>query len=367
MYFTNLPVSHNSKFHFTFKRQVSSDRFLYDYLKAYEVPRDSNISKDVKLMDFLSLLAIEENLDQGDYTKTVQSIIEIDSGKKPKTREEFKIWNLIEIWDLIENDSFQINEDNYELIVHILFRNMGFDLDIKADYYRNLKTSTPFKNLLNPQTKIIDKEIQGFLNYIKNLNQKDIGGITQAGVILNAFLFIYPYKEFSITLAFIFARWYLKRNSWNIPIVNPMHSFGIHWDKFIKKVNESFEKLNLDSLLEFEKEIIKSGVNDTYCLYLFDNFIQSDQSGTTPVFPKFIDKVIAAKIILLNTNVLKEEKIANSLQIRNFQFAKEKEIKSVIQKMLDLKFLAKKEEKQSSFFELNDQFLQKIRLLLKEK
>ncbi|AVP49519.1 hypothetical protein [Williamsoniiplasma luminosum] len=368
IYATNLPVTNNAKFHFSFNQQVNSDKFLFDYFKAYEISDDFSIARDdMRLIEFVSLLLIEGTFEETDYWKIIRRIKEIEAGKKPKNRDEFRIWNLIEIMNLINEDGFKINEDNYELVVHILFRNMGFDLDIKSNYYRNNETPIVFANSIKPQIKVIDKEIEAFIKYVENLSDKDISGATQAGIVLNSFLFIYPYQEFSITLAFILSRWYLKRIAPNLQGVQTMYNVGTNWEDFVKKTNQSFEELNLDSFLDFMKQICKNGVNNLYRLSLFQELIEEQKNSPTKIFATLIEQVIVIKIITSKTQSFRLDKIVNNFKIRKVNFVKEEEIKDVIQKMLDLNFLIKKEENQSTLYELNDQFLEKIRLLLKDQ
>ncbi|ATZ16848.1 hypothetical protein ELUMI_v1c01200 [Williamsoniiplasma luminosum] len=368
IYATNLPATNNAKFHFSFNQQVNSDKFLFDYFKAYEISDDFSITRDdMRLIEFVSLLLIEGTFEETDYWKIIRKIKEIEAGKKPKNRDEFRIWNLIEIMNLINEDGFKINEDNYELVVHILFRNMGFDLDIKSNYYRNNETPIVFTNAIKPQIKVIDKEVEAFIKYVEKLSDKDISGTTQAGIILNSFLFIYPYQEFSITLAFILSRWYLKRIAPNLQGIQTMYNVGTNWEDFVKKTNQSFEELNLDPFLDFMKQICKNGVNNLYRLSLFQELVEEQKNSPTKVFATLIEQAIVIKIITSKTQSFRLDKIVNNFKIRKVNFVKEEEIKNVIQKMIDLNFLIKKEEKQSTLYELNDQFLEKIRLLLKDQ
>jgi hypothetical protein len=106
---------------------------------------------------------------------------------------------------LIQQDKFEINDDNYELFIRVIFRNIGLDLDNKRNYYRN---SVKDKTFLKQTVKIekIDQELQALFEYIYSLRKTPLAGFTQAYLIIISLMIISPYKKHNLIVAVLLSQ-----------------------------------------------------------------------------------------------------------------------------------------------------------------
>ncbi|ATZ16683.1 hypothetical protein JN01_0096 [Entomoplasma freundtii] len=360
----------NPNFHLN--TRLATDRYLFDYMNAFGVGNTMLARSEINLLEILSLLLISKELEETNPKKISKTILELSRGRRPKNREEIRIINLIEAIALIETENFAINRDNYDVIVHILFRNLGYDIENKTRFYRQTNANTFVPNVLDYQK--IDKTLNQFLGYMTNLDDQEIGGFTQALIILISFIYISPYQQNNLLLAFLLSKWYLQTINKGRHFSNPIYPLLYDWKLFQKLVKETFDnQLKLDDLLDFLYKESINGINLAYQIKNFDEWIESDPTYrhvADYLLPNVIDKVIALRIIQ-KTDVdkgISSEKLLNSFRLRGKKVFEDQEIHDVQQRLLDQKIISKEMKNGGrEWFKLTNSQLHKLQKLLEEQ
>lgn len=367
-YIANVFKTINENINFSFGKHLANDRYLFDYAKAFSIPKEALAWSEIQILEVLSLLILDGNLEEKNPKKILKAIVEIGGGRKPKTQDERKIWNLIEALDLIETEKFEINEDNYELLIHIMFRNLGYNLDIKTEFYRSVKTKNQFKNLLNPS--LIDQELKSFIGYIDNLNKDNISGFSQALVIFFSYLYISPYQQNNVIVALLISKWFLlaldngPENDFFIP--NIVYSLALHWKNFVDLTNESFaEDLDIDPISDLLLECAIDGINMRYRLNSLENWIAGDNHINQHLFVDEVDKMILLSLLGMKTDSWKAGKIMQIFKLQSHYILSRKEVFDLLDRLVDAEILTKKQKNGLETYELNNQKLIRIHTLLK--
>lgn len=125
-------------------------------------------------------MIINNGLQETNLKKVHRMVESLSEGERPKNRDEFHVMNLIESLYLIAHQSFEFNENNFEIIQQLIFRNLGLSIHDKAKLYRRTETYGPFKNLVPP--KQIENKLKEFFIYLIKLNktEREVGGTSQA-------------------------------------------------------------------------------------------------------------------------------------------------------------------------------------------
>ncbi|ATZ19062.1 hypothetical protein ESOMN_v1c06800 [Williamsoniiplasma somnilux] len=365
LYFSKIPSFSAYKFNFNFKNRINNDHFLYDYSLAFKINSDSKTIKEIQMLEILSLLELDGNLEEKNVLVNIKRIKEIYDGRKPSGKDEKKIWNLIEVLNLIKVEGFNINENNFELIIHIIFRNLGFDLDSKNSYYRNEKDKSIFKGLV--ETSLIDKELNYLFENIQTLSKNDIQGFTSAYLLLVNFIFISPYKEFNILIAFLLSKWFLVKMELEYEHLTPINHLGINWKNFVTLLNKSLTSdFNLDELFVFLDSSLKSKVNYLYRFDLLNNLFLENKKIPKSIFPNIICKAFIVNVLSYKNNSWKIEKIKSSFNYKNQVIFTDLQLESYLNFLVESKILKTISKNNIKNYAFADSDFEKIRRLLKD-
>lgn len=365
LYVTNIPSTVTSRFNFNFKNQIEQDRYLYDYLNAYRINSDSKTIKEWQQLEILSLLILDGNLEHVEPLILKQKIFEIFHGRRPESKDERKIWNLIEVMNLIHKEKFEINENNFELFIHIIFRNIGYDLDSKQSYYRNNKTKSCFKNLADILS--IDQELETLMNYIKNLTKKDISGFTQVYLVMLDFIFISPYKEFNLIIGYLLMKWFLLKFAPDTYCVISLTQLSSKWNEFVNAINQSFsDSFNLDEPLRLLRCFSQTIINICYRLSKVNALNLKEKKKETNLIINLIDKVILVKGLSYWHKPLTVNSLKIDFTIRNVVLMSEIQITKILDKWVQLEIMSCEQIGANKKYNFQNKELDKLRILLKD-
>ncbi|WP_031542460.1 hypothetical protein [Mesoplasma photuris] len=356
----NIPISINNKLRFNLIKQIEADSYITDYMNAYKVNNQYAPLQIINNLDITSLLLIDGDLTNKTPEYVYNAIVEIRRGRKAMNTDEKIIWNVVEAYNLIQKEQFEINEDNFELFVHIIFRNIGLDLDNKNSYYRQDNDKTLIKSVF--PFDLIDEELLGLIDYIKSLKKTKLGGFTQSYLIFIQVLLISPYRKYNFIVATLLSQWYLYQSNLNYKMMHPIYKITNNWKEFIGLLDEvSSKDFTIDSILEFIRRALKEEVNISYRNLLIEKWLKNNKCKN--LFKNDFQKIILALVV-------NYPKVEISLQqIRHeFSFAGEfciskKEMEEHLQTLVDNKILITKPG-QTVKYQLLEKELIKIKLLL---
>jgi hypothetical protein len=132
-------------------------------LYAYKFDRieDTKLYDDLKYLEIVALANANGRIEELDINLLVDKLKKLTSGGyKAVSYVDKLLLNLSEAYDLISQRNFPLNQENFELFIHVLFRNLVYDLDIVDSYLRNEKTKTSIKNPID--NRLIVSELENF-------------------------------------------------------------------------------------------------------------------------------------------------------------------------------------------------------------
>jgi uncharacterized protein YfkK (UPF0435 family) len=132
-------------------------------LHAYKFDRIDNprLYENLKYLEIVSLASLDGQVEEQNLEKLFEKLRRLNTGGyKALSYDDKLLLNLSEVYDLISQRNFALNQDNFELFIHILFRNLVYDLDIVSSYTRNKKTKLLVKNPID--SDLIFDELENF-------------------------------------------------------------------------------------------------------------------------------------------------------------------------------------------------------------
>ncbi|PPE04723.1 hypothetical protein EELLY_v1c04030 [Entomoplasma ellychniae] len=349
----------NCKINFDPKKSIQQDIYLTNFMKAYEIKKFDLTYNDIFARNIIALLYAENEIQDLSYSEVIKTIFSINNGMKTKTKLEKLILNVIEINRLINKIDFKINEENYELIIHLLFRNRELNLDRKINYYRSGKNTLGLTIDIDP--KDIELEMQTIFKYMLQKPEDSFDGITKLIIIFYSLLIVEPHQKFNIILSFILTNWYVRQN--NISSLRNLDLFTIfnNWDFIVKIINNSLkDKLNFDEVLLKSKQIIKHGFKTNYLNELFEQWNEENKVlNKWDVEAKFI----LLKIIGNEEQSVSKEAIIKAHLFKNNLISKNIEIEKNIENLINLKLI--KSDKNKTHFELIVEELSKFKEIIR--
>lgn len=357
----NFPLSKEQKMKFEIMQEIESDKYLTNYFQAYSFSNNKHLSNFISTSNVSSLMFLE-NLCDGSSMLSIHNMIrKIESGLKPKTKKEKMILNFIEAIRLVKKNDFKINEDNYELLIHILFRNTEFNLDRKSNYYR-----TDNKKILTDITidfNSIDDELRNLFEFINEVPENSFDGFTKAIIIFLQILIIQPYQKFNSSIALLMSVWFIhqsKENNlfqiWIFDIVN-------QWEKLILEINRAFKNdLKINSLLKFTKKILKESIKRDFLLSLIYEWINTDYENRSKFFISDYEVIVLNTIISERSKEISVKRISDRLKISGNQTIKKQEIKDTLENLKSANIV--KVKKSDANFTVADKQLNKYKYIL---
>ncbi|AVN64659.1 MULTISPECIES: hypothetical protein [Mesoplasma] len=357
----DFPLSIGQKMNFEPVQEIEGDKYLTNYFQAYTFTKNKELN-DFILTSNISSLMFLENLAEGSSTISIHNMIRrIENGAKPKTKKEKLAMNLIEAVRLVKKADFEINEDNYELLIHILFRNTEFNLDRKANYYRTDNKKLLTDVLINFES--IDDELKGLFKFINDIPENSFDGFTKAIIIFLQILIIQPYQKFNSTLALLMSLWFIGQSKekqifqiWIFDLLN-------HWDKIIEKINESYDNnLNVNDLLKTVKKYLQDSVKRGFIASLVKEWIAQDSEVRSKFFPSDYELIVLISILTERTKEVSVKRITDKLKIAGYAGVKKQEIKDALENLKSANIV--KVTKNDANFRVADKQLNKYKYIL---
>lgn len=357
----DFPLSKEQKINFETMKEIQSDKYLTNYFQAYSFSNNKHLSNLILTSNVSSLMFLE-NLCEGSSMLSIHNMIrKIENGFKLKTKKEKMVMNFIEAIRLVKKTDFKINEDNYELLIHILFRNTEFNLDRKSNYYRidNKKILTDITIDFNS----IDDELKGLFKFINDVPENSFDGFTKAIIIFLQILIIQPYQKFNSSIALLMSLWFIhqsKENSvfkiWIFDIVN-------HWEELIFEMNKSVKKgFKINLFLNFMKKTLKESIKKGFLLSLIYEWINADHEVRSKFFISDYEVIVLNTIISERTKEISVKRITDKLKINGNQTIKKQEIKDTLENLKSANIV--KVTKNDANFTVADKQLNKYKYIL---
>ncbi|AVN60595.1 hypothetical protein CG007_03210 [Mesoplasma entomophilum] len=361
LFTVNFPLSIAQKMNFEPMEEIESDKYLTNYFQAYTFRNEQQFS-DLVLVSNISSLMFLENLAESSSMLSISNMIRrIQNGAKAKTKKEKMALNLVEAVRLVKKADFEINEDNFELLIHILFRNTEFNLDRKANYYRvdNKKILTD----ITINFESIDQELKELFKFINDVPENSFDGFTKAIIIFLQILIIQPYQKFNSTIALLVSLWFLGKSKekemfeiWIFDLLN-------HWEELIEKINESISNsFNVNELLSFIKNKLKDSVKRGFISSLVKEWIAQDSEVRSKFFPSDYEFIVLITILTERTKEVSVKRITDKLKIAGYSGIKKQEIKEALENLKSANIV--KVTKNDANFMVADKQLNKYKFIL---
>ncbi|ATZ21840.1 hypothetical protein [Mesoplasma tabanidae] len=357
----NFPLSIGQKMNFEPINEIESDKYLTNYFQAYTFANNKQLTEFILTSNISSLMFLE-NLAEGSSTLSINNMIrKIENGAKPKTKKEKMAMNLIEAIRLVKKTDFKINEDNYELLIHILFRNTEFNLDRKANYYRNNNKTMLTDIAIN--FELIDEELKGLFEFVNDVPENSFDGFTKAIIIFLQILIIQPYQKFNSTLALLMSLWFMGQYKekemfqvWIFDLLN-------HWEELIEKINElAVNNFNISEILKYIKKDLKDSVKRGFILSLVKEWIAQDFDVRAKFFPSDYELVVLITILTERTKEVSVKRITDKLKVAGYTAVKKQEIKDALENLKSANIV--KVTKNDANFMIADKQLNKYKYIL---
>ncbi|ATZ18307.1 hypothetical protein [Mesoplasma melaleucae] len=357
----NFPLSIEQKMNFKPMEEIQSDKYLTNYFQAYSFSKNKFLSNLISTSNVSSLMFLE-NLCEGSSMLSIHNTIKKnENGLKPKSKKEKMAMNFIEAIRLVKKADFEINEDNYELLIHILFRNTEFNLDRKANYYRtdNKKILTDIEIDFNA----IDYELKGLFEFINDVPQNSFDGFTKAIIIFLQILIIQPYQRFNSSVALLMSLWFINQSKENSKFKIWIFDIANHWEELILQINKSFKKgFNINGLLAFTKKHLRESVKKGFLLSLVYEWINVDYEVRSKFFASDYEIIILSAILSERTKEVSVKRITDILKINGNQTIKKQEIKDALENLKSANIV--KVTKSDANFTVADKLLNKYKYIL---
>ncbi len=365
IYYSSIPKTYKEKIRFNLSEQIEGDRYLYNYLNAYNIKKMDSASSEMRVYDLSSLLILDGGFENYTPKEVRKTVVEMISGRRPVSKDEKLIWNVVEAYNLIQQDKFEINDDNYELFIHVIFRNIGLDLDNKRNYYRN---SLKDKTFLKQTVKIekIDEELQALFDYIYALRKTPLAGFTQAYLIIISVMMISPYKKHNLIIAVLLSQWYMHQANGQLQLIFPGYAIGNKISELIKTIDESFSnRMNISEPLKLLKKFAKREINVTYRLHMLNKWIAEEPIKRQKLVSDNETLMVLLTILSIRDKEVSFSRIKQDLMIGTYEVLNKEQLQKSLTKLENNQLLVKKGTASAKYL-LNDDDLYKIKRLLKD-
>ncbi|ATG97660.1 hypothetical protein [Mesoplasma lactucae] len=365
-FYSTLPSKEGPKFNWSFQKAVDDDRFLYDYINGFKVDIMNKVYREFRYYDIISILFVDGNLQGKSSFKTLyKELTDINNDTvKPNSYDERLMQNMLKVYDLIYQNNFPLNEENFELIVHILFRNLGYDMDRKENIKRSEKTKSKFKNLLDPS--LIDQELENFWAFIKANSTNNFSGFTEALILGLEFLYISPYNQLNIILMQFIIKWYLFQLDQEFSFMNSSILIALNFNQFVKTVDKVFAtNFNTDEYLELTKTLVKDQTNLTKrYLWLKEN--KYIPEGYEKEFSDQNLELLLAFIMRNNAETFNLDEMIDRNCFIDGVYCTKEEVETEIALLVGANVLSKTKENNKNVYAWKDKHFKKIANLLKD-
>jgi len=259
-YKSSFPVTSKHKFHWNINSNFGEDRYCFDFLHAYKFDRIDNprLYENLKYLEIVSLASLDGQVEEQNLEKLFEKLRRLNTGGyKALSYDDKLLLNLSEVYDLISQRNFALNQDNFELFIHILFRNLVYDLDIVSSYTRNKKTKLLVKNPID--SDLIFDELENFWKHVESMKDKQLTftSFTKAWLLGIEFLYISPYDRFNLIIMTFIIKWYLFQLDFNFRNVYFNQSIWMNYKEFIKVTQDALESRDLNEYLEMMRAFSK--------------------------------------------------------------------------------------------------------------
>lgn len=286
----------------------------------------------------------------------------IKKGKRPETEIENLIYNTIYAYEFIKMPKIVLDENNFEMFVHILLQNLDFDLDIKANYYRSPTDKTIVENSLSAND--IDSEFNALFDYLKDMDSKMLSGYTQAYILFIMLMLISPFKSYNLTFSTLFTQWFSFQRNESKKIVIPLYQIAKNWNNFNDNINNLInEELNVNQTLNTIKHCYIENINFYYHASHIYKWILKDRKKRMCFFED--DQTFILLVLMLQkTENLSLSSIKNLLTVNKIKLLSDQELKKILDKLIN-KNVIQKIGNQTIKYSFYDKDLEKARFLVK--
>ncbi|KNG79147.1 hypothetical protein [Mycoplasma sp. HU2014] len=359
---TTIPISTRNKLSYDLVNQVDRDRFLYDYTKAfYDEFVEPVVEEKLFDFEFCLLLFLEKKINYS-FFEVLYTFKNIKKGKRPETEIENLIYNTIYAYEFIKMPKIVLDENNFEMFVHILLQNLDFDLDIKANYYRSPTDKTIVENSLSAND--IDSEFNALFDYLKDMDSKMLSGYTQAYILFIMLMLISPFKSYNLTFSTLFTQWFSFQRNESKKIVIPLYQIAKNWNNFNDNINNLInEELNVNQTLNTIKHCYIENINFYYHASHIYKWILKDRKKRMWIFED--DQTFILLVLMLQkTENLSLSSIKNLLTVNKIKLLSDQELKKILDKLIN-KNVIQKIGNQTIKYSFYDKDLEKARFLVK--
>lgn len=362
--------SKGGKPNFVFQSRLDADRYLLDYYKAFNWRGSQKTRRQTWYLELLSILIINNGLQETNLKKVHRMVESLSEGERPKNRDEFHVMNLIESLYLIAHQSFEFNENNFEIIQQLIFRNLGLSIHDKSKLYRRTETYGPFKNLVPP--KQIESKLKEFFIYLIKLNktEREVGGTSQAWIIFLTFIHISPFSRDNLIFAFILSKWYLYGLHSKFSRINLIYPLLFDWPDFVKTANEELKDLNFDASLKYLDRVAKNGVNIGYRLKIINDLTDNNSISNrlnAEIPDDFIEQTFLVVALFTYEQSLTKNQIIAKFRLNRHQILTNAEIEAILQQQVDNNLIRPRKVGRITYYDLVHPQLIKFKHLLKGK
>ncbi|MCL8211736.1 hypothetical protein LD125_00014 [Mesoplasma sp. JKS002658] len=274
-FLTKLPGIKGNKFSWKFRENVQQDRFLFDYLAAYRVDRMEKTYRGFNYFEIISFLLIDGNLKEDKPASVLyKNLVQLNNDRlKPNSYDLKLMRNILQVYDLIYQNNFPLNEENFELVVHILFLGLDSSLDSLSDRKRTKETPSAFHHLLDPG--LIDQEMHNFWEYLKDIPENDFSGFTKAFILGLEFLYISPFQSLNLMMMQFIIKWYLFQLDNDFTYLGFGLLMGVNFETFVEVIDELFATdFNCDRYLALFRLMTKNQANMMKRFYWMVNSVK---------------------------------------------------------------------------------------------
>jgi hypothetical protein len=88
IYYSSIPKTYKEKIRFNLQEQIDGDRYLYNYLNAYNIKKMDSASSEMRAYDLSSLLILDGGFEKYSPRKVRQTVLEMISGRRPINKDE---------------------------------------------------------------------------------------------------------------------------------------------------------------------------------------------------------------------------------------------------------------------------------------
>ncbi|AGJ91070.1 hypothetical protein [Mycoplasma putrefaciens] len=359
---TPIPISTKEKIEFDLVNQLGRDRFLFDYTKAYfDNFVEDVVAEKLRIFEFCLLLFLEKKQNYS-FSEIFTIFKEIKKGKRPLNNLENRIFNIIYTYEFIRKPKIILDENNFEMFIHVLLQNLEFDLDIKSNYYRLENDKTILQNVLLANQ--IDNEFNALFEYIKDVENKQLSGYTKAYILFIVLILISAFKNYNLTFSTLLTQWFSFQKNDSKKLVIPLYQIAKNWNNFLINLNSLIpEKLVIDTTLSTIKHYYIQNINMYYHASHIYKWIKKDAKNRMWLFE---DDLAFLLVVLMFQQIgnLSLNNIKSLITINKIKILTDIELEKTLDKLITRNIISKTSG-QTVKYSLVDKNLAKAKYLVK--